>query len=50
MPLINDYGKSWAIRYLREAKAELVAAQKNPIHGLKLNPRSYAKGSSRNLL
>jgi len=30
MPLVNDYGKSWAIRYLREAKAELVAAQKTP--------------------
>ncbi|UCD39986.1 MAG: hypothetical protein JSV87_00065 [Candidatus Bathyarchaeota archaeon] len=30
MPLINDYGKSWAIRYLREAKAELIAAQRTP--------------------
>lgn len=30
MPLINDYRKGWAIRYLREARAELVAAQKTP--------------------
>ena len=30
MPLINDYRKSWALRYLREAKAELTAAQKTP--------------------
>ena len=30
MPLINDYRKGWALRYLREAKAELTAAQKIP--------------------
>ena len=30
MPLINDYRKGWALRYLREAKAELTAAQKTP--------------------
>jgi hypothetical protein len=30
MPLINDYRKGWALRYLREAKAELIAAQKIP--------------------
>lgn len=30
MPLINDYGKGWALRYLREARAELIAAQKTP--------------------
>ncbi len=30
MSLINDYEKSWALRYIREAKAELVAAQKTP--------------------
>ena len=30
MPLINDYQKGWALRYLREAKAELTAAQKIP--------------------
>jgi len=30
MPLINDYQKGWALRYLREAKAELIAAQKTP--------------------
>jgi hypothetical protein len=30
MPLINNYMKSWALRYIREAKAELVAAQKTP--------------------
>jgi len=30
MPLINGYRKGWALRYLREAKAELKAAQKTP--------------------
>jgi len=30
MQLINDYQRSWALRYLREAKAELAAAQKMP--------------------
>lgn len=30
MPLISDYQKGWALRYLREAKAELIAAQKTP--------------------
>jgi len=30
MPLINGYRKGWALRYLREAKAELIAAQKTP--------------------
>jgi hypothetical protein len=30
MPLINGIGKGWALRYLREAKAELTAAQKIP--------------------
>jgi hypothetical protein len=28
MPLINGYRKGWALRYLREARAELDAAQK----------------------
>jgi hypothetical protein len=28
--LINNYRKGWALRYLREAKAELIAAQKTP--------------------
>lgn len=28
--LISDYQKGWALRYLREAKAELTAAQKTP--------------------
>jgi len=28
--LISDYQKGWALRYLREAKAELLAAQKTP--------------------
>jgi len=28
MPLIDGYRKGWALRYLREAKAELDAAQK----------------------
>jgi len=30
MPLINGYRKGWALRYIREAKAELTAAQKTP--------------------
>ncbi len=30
MPLIDTYRKGWALRYLREAKAELTAAQKTP--------------------
>jgi len=30
MPLINSYNKGWALRYIREAKAELTAAQKTP--------------------
>ena len=28
--IMNDYRKGWALRYLREAKAELTAAQKTP--------------------
>jgi len=30
MSMISDYQKGWASRYLREAKAELTAAQKTP--------------------
>src|SRR3972149_9294118 len=30
MSLIDSYRKGWALRYLREAKAELIAAQKTP--------------------
>ena len=30
MQMINDYQKGWALRYIREAKAELTAAQKTP--------------------
>jgi len=30
MPMINSYRKGWALRYLREARAELTAAQKTP--------------------
>ncbi len=30
MTLMNDYRKGWALRYMREAKAELSAAQKTP--------------------
>lgn len=30
MSIINDYQKGWALRYLREAKEELIAAQKQP--------------------
>jgi hypothetical protein len=28
--MMNNYRKGWALRYLREAKAELIAAQKTP--------------------
>ena len=28
--MINDYQKGWALRYLREAEEELIAAQKTP--------------------
>jgi len=28
--MINDYQKGWALRYIREAKAELIAAKKSP--------------------
>jgi len=30
MAFMNDYRKGWALRYIREAKAELQAAQKIP--------------------
>lgn len=30
MSMINDYQKGWALRYMREAKAELIAAKKSP--------------------
>ena len=30
MSMMNNYRKGWALRYLREAKAELTAAQKAP--------------------
>ncbi|MGQ9460795.1 MAG: hypothetical protein ACUVRA_06155 [Candidatus Bathyarchaeaceae archaeon] len=30
MSMMNNYRKGWALRYLREAKAELTAAQKTP--------------------
>jgi len=30
MPLINNFQKGWALRYMREAKAELSAAQTTP--------------------
>lgn len=30
MSTIDCYRKGWAVRYLREAKAELIAAQKTP--------------------
>jgi hypothetical protein len=30
MALMNDYRKGWALRYMREARAELSAAQKTP--------------------
>ena len=30
MSMMNNYRKGWALRYLREARAELTAAQKTP--------------------
>ncbi|MFQ6064583.1 MAG: hypothetical protein ACE5L6_03825 [Candidatus Bathyarchaeia archaeon] len=30
MPIVNGCHKGWALRYLREARAELIAAQKTP--------------------
>ncbi len=30
MSMVNNYQKGWALRYLREARAELTAAQKTP--------------------
>ncbi|MCJ7720796.1 hypothetical protein MUO98_00095 [Candidatus Bathyarchaeota archaeon] len=30
MSAMDDYRKGWAVRYLREAKAELIAAKKTP--------------------
>ena len=30
MSQMDDYRKGWAVRYLREAKAELIAARKTP--------------------
>jgi hypothetical protein len=30
LSMMNDYRKGWALRYIREAKAELSAAQKTP--------------------
>jgi hypothetical protein len=30
LPIIDGYRKGWALRYLREAKAELTAAEKTP--------------------
>jgi hypothetical protein len=36
MPLINNYRKGWALRYMREARAELTAAQKTPYMALGL--------------
>lgn len=30
MPLISSYHKGWALRYIREAEAELKAAKKTP--------------------
>jgi hypothetical protein len=36
MSMIDNYRKGWAIRYLREAKAELTAAQNTPPMALSL--------------
>ena len=30
MSAMDDYRKGWAVRYIREAKAELIAAKKTP--------------------
>jgi len=36
LSMIDNYRKGWALRYLREAKAELTAAQKMPYMALGL--------------
>jgi len=36
LSMMNNYRKGWALRYIREAKAELTAAQKTPYLALGL--------------
>lgn len=41
--MIDEYQKSWAIRYLREAKAELAAVRKTPSLASSLIPEAVRK-------
>lgn len=47
MLITDDYQRGWALRYLREAKAEFVAAKKNPslASGLILEASKKAKAA-----
>jgi len=47
MTTIGSYRKGWALRYLREAKAELLAAQKTPsiAHSLILEAMKKAQAA-----
>ena len=47
MTTIGSYRKGWALRYLREAKAELLAAQKTPsiAHSLVLEAMRKAQAA-----
>lgn len=46
MPLINGFRKGWALRYLREARAELVAARKTPYMASSLILESMRKAQA----
>lgn len=46
MSSIDGYRKGWAIRYLREARAELVAAQKTPYMASSLVLESMRKAQA----
>ena len=47
MASISNYRKGWALRYLREARAELIAAQKTPsiAHSLVLEAMRKAQAA-----
>lgn len=44
--MIDDYRKGWALRYLREAKAELTAAQKTPYMASSLTLEAVKKAQA----
>jgi len=46
MSVIDDYRKGWALRYLREARAELMAARMNPKMALDLAFNAVKKAQS----